>query len=254
MIVGLRQGDSGLLPVLLGLAALVIYFYIRNSVFLTAGNITNLFIQATIFILLGMAEIWVLLLGEIDLSIGFVAAMGAAVATILVDTHFHWPWFVAFLLVLYRDDGYRVALGSSRGVFDTPFVHRDLGLLPWLAGRVDFSCRQGECGRYRSRARKNPVRPGQCQLHSIVDVDLYCRPRHLWQRVHVAQSSESSLSGLAYRSVYFTVAKVVVMVVAGVILGLVFNTDRFIVRGHSRYAFRNSNRRGDRPRWNVHSD
>jgi D-xylose transport system permease protein len=66
----LWQGDTGLWPILIGLLALIIYFEVRSSVFLSAQNITNLFSQATIFILLGMAEIWVLLMGDIDLSIG----------------------------------------------------------------------------------------------------------------------------------------------------------------------------------------
>jgi ABC-type xylose transport system permease subunit len=46
-----------------GLTSLVLYFYFRNHVFLHPDNLTNLFIQSTVFILLGMAEIWLLLLG-----------------------------------------------------------------------------------------------------------------------------------------------------------------------------------------------
>jgi D-xylose transport system permease protein len=87
-----------MLPIIIGLAALVAYFQIRNSVFLSAGNLVNLFVQATIFILLGMAEIWLLLLGEIDLSVGFVAALGAATSVILLDTQFHWAWYLALPL------------------------------------------------------------------------------------------------------------------------------------------------------------
>src|ERR1700678_2481372 len=73
-----RSGDSGALPVLVGLAAIVIYFDIRSSAFLSAGNLVNLMTQAAWIVVLGMAEVWVLLLGEIDLSIGYSAVMGAA--------------------------------------------------------------------------------------------------------------------------------------------------------------------------------
>ena len=82
MLKRFRQGDSGLIPVVLGLVVLVIYFYVRNHVFFGAQNLTNLFIQSTIFILLGMAEIWLLLLGEIDLSLGYVLGIGGATAAI----------------------------------------------------------------------------------------------------------------------------------------------------------------------------
>ena len=49
-----------------------------NCNFLTAGNLVNLLVQAAVFSLLAMAEVFVLLLGDIDLSVGFVAAIGGA--------------------------------------------------------------------------------------------------------------------------------------------------------------------------------
>ena len=72
-----RNGESGALPVILGLAAIVIYFQARSSLFLSAGNLVNLIGQAALFMMLGMAEVFVLLLGEIDLSIGYTSAVGA---------------------------------------------------------------------------------------------------------------------------------------------------------------------------------
>ena len=72
-----RSGDSGALPVLLGLVAIVVYFQVRSSLFLSAGNLVNLMTQAAWIVLLGMAEVFVLLLGEIDLSIGYTSVIGA---------------------------------------------------------------------------------------------------------------------------------------------------------------------------------
>ena len=69
----------------------------RSSLFLSAGNLVNLMIQAVPFILLGMAEVWVLLLGEIDLSIGYNAAVGATVALWAAYT---LPWWIAIILGL----------------------------------------------------------------------------------------------------------------------------------------------------------
>ena len=70
----IRAGESGVLPVVGGLLLISILFQSLNCNFLTAGNLVNLLVQAAVFMLLAMGEIFVLLLGEIDLSIGFVAA------------------------------------------------------------------------------------------------------------------------------------------------------------------------------------
>jgi D-xylose transport system permease protein len=79
----------------IGLAILVAYFQIRDSQFGTAQNLVNLLEYATIYMLLGMAEIWLLLLGEIDLSVGMTCALSGLTATILTDPQYHWSWFLA---------------------------------------------------------------------------------------------------------------------------------------------------------------
>ncbi|HET9051861.1 MAG TPA: hypothetical protein VFO60_09160, partial [Candidatus Dormibacteraeota bacterium] len=68
-----KGGDSGMLPVLLGLLIIAVVFQVisPNHVFLHSDNLVNLFQQSAVFMVLGMAEIFVLLLGEIDLSVGF---------------------------------------------------------------------------------------------------------------------------------------------------------------------------------------
>ena len=95
-----RQGDTGMVPIILGIVVLGAYFQFRSSAFLSSGNLTNLFINSCPFILLGMAEVWLLLLGDIDLSLGWVTAVGAAIAVILVDSRFNWPWYLAILLAV----------------------------------------------------------------------------------------------------------------------------------------------------------
>ena len=72
-----RSGESGALPVILGLVVIVVYFQVRSSLFLSAGNLVNLMTAAAWIMMLGMAEVFVLLLGEIDLSIGYTSAIGA---------------------------------------------------------------------------------------------------------------------------------------------------------------------------------
>jgi D-xylose transport system permease protein len=80
-----RGGESGVLPVVLGLVIVAVAFQIGNSNFLSPQNLVNLFEQSSIYILLAMAEIFALLLGEIDLSTGLVMGLGAVVVVELVQ-------------------------------------------------------------------------------------------------------------------------------------------------------------------------
>src|SRR5207247_4410269 len=94
----LRAGESGVLPVVLGLVIISIVFTTISPVFLSAGNLVNLFQQSAVFMVLAMAEIFVLLLGEIDLAIGYVAAVGAVISVQLAQpTTTNWPWWAAIL-------------------------------------------------------------------------------------------------------------------------------------------------------------
>ena len=98
-----RAGDAGILPVAVALVAVTIAFTIvspNNHVFLTPNNLVNLFDQSAVFIVLAMGQGFVLLLGEIDLSIGYVAAIGGTVAADLVQPANDWPWFVAIVAAL----------------------------------------------------------------------------------------------------------------------------------------------------------
>ena len=93
----IRGGESGVLPVLVGLVVIGAIFQIQQPVFLSAGNLTNLLIQGATFVLLGMAEVFVLLLGEIDLSIGYVAGVGAVVTVALSAPPRNQSWWVSVL-------------------------------------------------------------------------------------------------------------------------------------------------------------
>ena len=99
----IRSGDSGVLPVVLGLAIITVVFEAisPHNVFLSAGNLVNLFQQSAVFMVLAMAEIFVLLLGEIDLSVGYAAAVGGVIGVQLVQpTTTKWPWWAAIVAAL----------------------------------------------------------------------------------------------------------------------------------------------------------
>lgn len=89
----LRGGDVGGLPAVLGFVALVILFSILGpDTFATERNAANLLNQSALYIYIAMGLIFVLLLGEIDLSAGFTAGTGAAVLAVLATQHgVAWP-------------------------------------------------------------------------------------------------------------------------------------------------------------------
>ncbi|MDT4915507.1 MAG: D-xylose transport system permease protein [Pseudonocardiales bacterium] len=93
----IRRGDSGTLPVLVGFVVIIVIFQTQNSNFLSSGNIVNLIQQASLFVVFGLAEIFILLLGEIDLSIGFNAGVGAAVTAELAAPPHNQSWLIAVL-------------------------------------------------------------------------------------------------------------------------------------------------------------
>jgi D-xylose transport system permease protein len=96
-----RSGDSGVLPVLLGIVVVAVAFQIANGRFLSPENLVNLFRQSSIYMLLAMAEIFALLLGEIDLSVGLVMALGAVlVAEEVQPTGLGLPWWLAIIVAL----------------------------------------------------------------------------------------------------------------------------------------------------------
>jgi D-xylose transport system permease protein len=127
----IRAGESGALPVIVGLIVIVIFFQLRNSLFLSAGNLVNLMAQSAFIITLGMAEIFVLLLGDIDLAAGYTAACAAVVALWMMALGD--PWWVAVIVALAAAALY----GALQG-----YVSAKLGLPSFvvtLAGQLGLS-------------------------------------------------------------------------------------------------------------------
>ncbi len=128
----IRGGESGAIPIIIGLIVICIFFEVQSSAFLTATNIVNLFVQAAFIILLGLAELYALILSEIDLSVGFVGAVGAAIALALIGSPADWPWW-AGLIVGMAACG---VIGAFQGALITrlkipSFVVTLAGLLGW---------------------------------------------------------------------------------------------------------------------------
>ncbi len=96
----IRGGELGALPAVLGLVALVIIFTaLKGSTFFSSFNFANLLTQSATYIVLAMGLIFVLLLGEIDLSAGFAAGTSAAVLAVTL-TQRGYPLPIALLAAL----------------------------------------------------------------------------------------------------------------------------------------------------------
>ncbi len=111
----IRNGESGALPIMIGLVVIVIFFQLDQSTFLTSGNLVNLFTQAATYILFGAAEVWVLLMSEIDLSVGYNAAVGAFVIAELIAPPVSLPWWLGIIGGLVATGG----LGAIQGTLIT---------------------------------------------------------------------------------------------------------------------------------------
>lgn len=92
-----RSGDMGPLPAVIGLVVLVVLFSLLRPVFFTPLNFANFFTQAAVVAILAMGLIFVLLLGEIDLSAGVTSGVSGALLAVGMAS-WGFPWYVAFLV------------------------------------------------------------------------------------------------------------------------------------------------------------
>jgi D-xylose transport system permease protein len=128
----LRGGEPGALPVVLGLALIWSFFELQDTHFLTPRNISNLVLQISVSGTIAIGVVFVLLLGEIDLSVGSVAGASAAVLGVLVVDQ-DWPWWAAVIVML----GFGTLIGAFQGAWFAllrvpSFVVTLAGLLIWL--------------------------------------------------------------------------------------------------------------------------
>ena len=111
----IHSGDVGSWPVLLGLAAIVVFFTTKNGNFFTAVNFDNLIVQMAGTAAIAIGVVFVLLIGEIDLSIGYVSGVaGVVVAELQLPGSGHQlPGPIAILLALLTG----VVIGGFEGSF-----------------------------------------------------------------------------------------------------------------------------------------
>lgn len=134
-----RQGDLGSLPIIIGLIIIAIIFQSANQNFLTPRNFVSLILQMAGIATIAFGVVYVLLLGEIDLSVSYVSAVVGVGVTLLLRPPAQWPewvpdlpWFVAIPIGLLL----ALAIGWLHGTiitfFQLPsFVVTLAGFLAW---------------------------------------------------------------------------------------------------------------------------
>ncbi len=217
-----RGGDMGALPAIGGLVALSILFTVLSPYFLTERNFANLFNQAAPLVMLGMALVFVLLLGEIDLSAGVTGGVGMAIFVVLASV-----WAVSWPIALLAGFAFGVATGALIGFFvariGIPSFVVTLGLFLGFQGLALIVI--GEGGIYRLQVpellalqnRNLPVWGGWVMLAIMLAVSA---ATSFWDR------SRRTRAGVPNRAISLVWIKLAVIAVVGGVVVYFLNLDR----------------------------
>jgi D-xylose transport system permease protein len=129
-----KSGNLGILPIAIGLVLIVVFFSFKATNFFTADNFNNIIVQMAGTTMLAFGVVFVLLLGEIDLSIGYLSGIAAlTVAELQLPGSGHqYPGLVAIALAVGLCALIGAAQGSVVALVGVPsFVVTLAGLLIW---------------------------------------------------------------------------------------------------------------------------
>ncbi|MGA9102824.1 sugar ABC transporter permease [Aeromicrobium sp.] len=128
----IRSGDLGMMPVIIGLVVIWIVFYTQNSRFLSSRNLVELSLDSATIGMISIGVVLVLLLGEIDLSIGSVSGASGSILAVLLVYH-GWSLPTAILAAIATGLAIGVLYGLLYTRFGVPsFVITLAGLLAFL--------------------------------------------------------------------------------------------------------------------------
>jgi D-xylose transport system permease protein len=228
-LVRIRSGESGALPIIAGLVGLVIFFQIEQSSFLTSGNIVNLLVQAAEFILLGVAEIFALLLSEIDLSVGYTAAVGAWIIAELIAPPVNLPWWVAILAALAATGAFGALQGTLITRLGLPSFVVTLGGLLFMNGvmlelaKIDKSAVGGviqiDSNSPIAKLVNSNMSPALSWIALAVALALFAA-------VSLSRSARRRSQGLSAPPVGITILRIAVTAVGGIAVVVVCNLNR----------------------------
>ncbi|MFE7612691.1 sugar ABC transporter permease [Streptomyces celluloflavus] len=138
-----RGGELGSLPVIIGLIVIAVVFQFKNSNFLSADSLANIGVYTSGLGIMAVGIVFVLLLGEIDLSVGSVAGVGAAVWAVLSTTHGVGDGLAVLIAVVVG-----IGIGALHGFFFAKvgvpaFVVTLAGFLGWSGLQIWLMGKEG---------------------------------------------------------------------------------------------------------------
>jgi D-xylose transport system permease protein len=221
-----KSGELGSLPIVVGLVLIAIIFQIQNDRFLTAGNFVNLIVQTAPYAVIAMGVTFVLLLGEIDLSIGFVSGVGGVMVALLLAPDGN-QMSTAPALILCVLAG--LSIGVLHGLIITKigvpsFVVTLAGLLAWngvvllLIGSRGTVILQND---FVIGLANDFMSPGFAWILVIACVALYAV-------VQVVRMRSRQKAGLANDPLVIVILRIVALAAVLVIVVAVANSDRGI--------------------------
>jgi len=221
----LKGGDVGSLPVIIGIIGIGLYFTLKTDIFFSAVNFTNLIGQMAGVTVIGMGIVFVLLIGEIDLSVGFVSGVaGVTVAELQLPGSGHqFPGLVAIACAIAVGAVIGLVQGSFVAILGVPsFVVTLAGLLIWQGVILNLLGTQGVIG---------------IEDRLINDIELYLLPANVgWivAGIFSAGLAATALAGYVSRKRAGLPAGNITLIVIRVLFfsGLVFAA--FAVANHSR--------------------
>lgn len=207
----LQGGELGSLPVIVGLIAIWIIFQSMNGQFLSAQNLSNLSVDIVATGLISVGIVFVLLLGEIDLSVGSVSGAAAAVMAVL-SVNQGWNSVLAIAAAMLAG----AVFGLTQGVFFAKvgvpaFVVTLAGMLAWNGLQLQVLGKNGTINLpYDDLTSKltSTYFPQviAANLLALVGVSLYFGSNHLANRRRRAMGvAEQPLTDLITRTVVLAV-------------------------------------------------
>jgi D-xylose transport system permease protein len=225
----IRAGDIGSLPIILGLVVIAVIFQTQNENFLTPRNLVNVVIQMAGIAVIAYGIVFVLLLGEIDLSVGYVSAVGGVTTAILLRDSLTNPalawmdWWNVIPIALVITAGIGALHGILITTFQLPsFIVTLAGLLAWN-GVVLIIVGDGGTVNIQDPVVRNlaseVLSPTATWIVIAVFIALYAL-----NELNTARTRRTA--GLRAKPNGILIAQTALMAVAGVGIGYLFNINR----------------------------
>jgi ABC-type xylose transport system permease subunit len=220
----LRSGDLGSLPVVIGLVIIWVVFQGLNDAFLSPRNLVNLTLQSAAIGTIAIGVVLVLLLGEIDLSVGSISGLAAAIVAVGTVGR-GWPVVVAIVAAILAGTVIGLAYGAMFTRFGVPsFVITLAGLLGVLGLQLKVL---GETGSINLPFESGLVKFAQQMfLPDVVAFVVALAVVALYAVTRLRSNAHRAEAGLSTTPMGFVVARTVALLVLLVVPILVLNRDR----------------------------